>query len=577
MQNQNANKLINNIPKQSKTYPIQKQEESEEEPVPMNYNNKVKKITALNNPTCNNINEDSNLNSEFKKNTAEKNEEIKNQIRSSDKAFQNPSAYNNSTSELKKFEDKNCLSNENNKLFNNKNLIKADSNSNLNIENNSFKHNSNNVYEDVEIVDDEEEKPKDLFELKKYSNFASSTNNQTNNSINNNLINNIKRDSIRSNNSSSNNKNNNNVADVHDTKKNSSNINNQPNSGNINYNTNSNTNFKANTMEYTLNSNANSNASSNQNINSYSLRQNKVGAHTYTRLAERMKNSENNIPIDNIPYYTKNRNDSKGKLTSEIYDRLHNNNKEKNINKENTPNNYNSVDNNKNNINSNSNNYTIAAKNPILNNPENHPNSNNSEKNKFIMGCEGIIQEESSVKQKKGDVTPKSPLSDTSPKANNSSNHKKKNKDRAAYEINHDSSSKGDDNNNIIENSNQRNDLINNYNPNYNNNLKKIPNMKNFEEEEEFTRCDEKNEKSLMEMRKNSNIQKNVIQNYDPNSVAENIETINIFSNKQNNANINSNNQNSNYNSNNITTSNITTTNNNFHTNNNIKTQNSSK
>lgn len=595
MQHPKAHNNPFNIPKQSKTYPMQsKPEEAEDEPKPIDYKNKVKTITSLNNQNNRNL-------------------DLINE-------YQNTNNQNHNQIMLQ--------------------------------ENN---HQQNNFEEE------EEEKPRSIPQLKNYSN--------TNNSSKNNKVNNKAentRDSAKFN-ASNNSKNmlKNNYNNVYDTNNNQNNysenlksvkgssyheaVKAQSSGSNLNKN------FKANTTEYALN---NSNNTFNQNLNQYSLRQNKISGHTYTKLAERMKsgdkqiknannNSNYNYYNDN-PNYVKNKTDSQGKFTSEIFNSLNNQlNQNRNFNeiktneykneKENTAANFNSFNENKinstenpnnifpetenhfsnsnnlnnidNNLNNNSNinhNHTNSAayckkenqssrdarseaQTENLNNRNLSPRSNNSKNTNNNNYYNNNYNNQTNIQIEKLDPTFVSQVEiDQNASLNKSQGSRQKNSTRTDIKLNTNKAAenvisdinnfKNDKNNDFTEQ-----ELINNFNPNLF--VNKLANLKKFEEENYAEPSMQKLDYSVsddqLEQKQNafkSNSHQNLLANPDGLLIQNNIFQEKKINNADLSVSASANNQNSNFNSINNTHSNFNNiTHNNYQSTNNMKTNHSSK
>lgn len=356
--------------------------------------------------------------------------------------------------------------------------------------------------------------------------------------------------------------------------------------------TNSNKNFKANTTEYAL---INSGNISNQNFNSYSLRQNKVSGHTYTKLAERMKSADkklNNI----IPNYNKNKVESnQGKFTSEIFNNLNNQLTQNN--------NYNITDNRENHKDK-DNNYNpnediiqdnLIDKNSISKNNNHKVNLQHKSSAAYATNDQFI---DSDRNQKESNNEDNENLN---PEINNSINNYNNNQlgkldsqiisnhqiqiDPQSYN-NKDKNSTMTDirlisnkapnesltDNYLISNNQGDKNLINNYNPNLKTN--KISNLKKFDEENFVEPSMQKLDYSISDDQNVNQKQSNFASN--PNT----LQNPNIIFYEKNNTNISNrqNKNNSHYDSINNTNSNFNITNNNYYTtNNNFKTYQSSK
>lgn len=433
MQHTNAHVNRNNPPEQSRTYPTHKKAyERENQTIPIDYKNKVKTITSLNNPNNRNF-------------------QINNDLR-----------------------------------VNNQKLVHA-----------------NNDEQKLNL--EEEEKPQSIPLLQNHSKTLNS-NNESNkcDKINNNLqsdkFNNSNNENARnSNNNIVYSKDQNNYSGKLKSDK-SSTYNEAPYGSSSGSNLNKN--FKANTTEYALNS---SNNTSNQNLNSFSLRQNKVSGHTYTKLAERMKSEDkkiNQIHHNKIPNYVKNKTDLHGKLTSEIFNNLNNQiNQNRNTgdnfidkgynDKENIPVNYNSNQNNafgdsNNNFNHNPNNSVVYCekKDEIIKNF----NKDNEQENKIEreVSPESVNSKTNNNDQTNMQIEKLDPAFNSQAEIDQNGSFNKsqssRNKNSTMTDLNfnankaHDSIINQNNNNNYTEK-----DLINNYNPIMVTN--KIANLKKFEEE----------------------------------------------------------------------------------------------
>jgi len=532
-----------NIPKQSKSYPIQsKPDELEDEPMPIDYKKKVKTITSLNN-----------------------------------------------------------LNNRNFELINNPSSNPQNHNQNQVI------LQSNNEQNYIE----EEEKPQRIPQIKNYSqSIHSNLNIHNNNQVNKSESN---RDSAKFNNFT-NLYNNSNENHVSDNKLKSDKSSTSYNEAAYSHGSGTNLN-KANTTEYALN---NSNHNSNHYPNSYSMRQNKISGHTYTKLAERMKSGDKKFNNNNnIPYYTKSKNDSQRKFNSEILNNLNNQLNQKNNNitnnneKENTPVNHKMTNINHSSAGNQNKNMNCIAENILSHSNNNESNNRNqthmnsaadyckNEEHQIIKGAKSQIDMEilNDINQSPGSFDSKNTKTnqtnmqidkldqgfvsqaEVDQSASLDQTHCSRQKNSTFNESKFNNTNKAHASlSNPINNMTEK-EIVNNYNPNLVSN--KFANLKKYDEEIfmepsmqklDYSLSDDQPEQNQKAVKVNSN--KTLDSN--PNAAQNTNNIFNDKSNNNTNFSVSGNNQNSNINSINNTHSNLNVSNNNYHTTNNLKTHQSS-